>query len=88
MPANESTKTAMIDYIALGLGHGLLAIALVRMFLRSEVDYDPLIESMRDTMRRTRMEASTAGRNAKRRKEAKTATAKARRPSTRGKQRD
>ena len=80
----------MIDYIALGLGHGLIAIALVRMFLRSEVDYDPLIEGLRETMRRTRMESSTAGRNAKRREDAKAATAstKSRRPSSRGKQRD
>jgi hypothetical protein len=33
----------MIDYFALALGHGLLAFALLRLALRSDVDADPLI---------------------------------------------
>lgn len=59
----------MIDYIALSIGHGLIAVALLRLFMRKDVDFDPLIEGMRDEMRQNRMAASTAGRNAKRRAE-------------------
>ncbi len=33
----------MIDYFALALGHGLLALALLRLAMRGDVDADPLI---------------------------------------------
>jgi hypothetical protein len=33
----------MIDTFALALGHGLLALALLRLALRGDVDADPLI---------------------------------------------
>lgn len=33
----------MIDYIALALGHGLMAIALLRLVLRADCDADPLL---------------------------------------------
>lgn len=36
----------MIDYFALALGHGLLALALLRLALRDDVDGDPLIASL------------------------------------------
>jgi hypothetical protein len=36
----------MIDYFALALGHGLLALALLRLALRGDVDADPLIASL------------------------------------------
>lgn len=57
----------MIDYIALSIGHALIAIALVRLFLWSAVDTDPMIGAMRDQLRHKRIEASSAGRHAKRR---------------------
>ena len=60
----------MIDYIALSLGHGLIAYALWRLFMRADVDFDPLIGGIQDEMRQNRMQASAAGRNAKRRAEA------------------
>jgi hypothetical protein len=36
----------MIDYFALALGHGLLALALLRLALRGDVDSDPLMTSL------------------------------------------
>ncbi|MFN3990976.1 MAG: hypothetical protein ACK4IS_12030 [Erythrobacter sp.] len=36
----------MIDYFALALGHGLLALALLRLAMRGDVDADPLIASL------------------------------------------
>jgi hypothetical protein len=59
----------MIDHIALSIGHALIAIALVRLFLREAVDIDPLIGALRDQLRQKRMAASGAGRHAKRRAE-------------------
>jgi len=35
----------MIDYFALALGHGLLALAVLRLVQREELDVDPVIES-------------------------------------------
>lgn len=35
----------MIDYFALALGHGLLAIAFLRLVQRDELDVDPVIEA-------------------------------------------
>jgi len=47
----------MIDTIALALGHALLAVALVRLALRVDVDRDPLIARLAaaaEEARRTR----------------------------------
>ena len=57
----------MIDYFALALGHGLLAVALLHLFFSNEVDEDPLIAGIKERVRHNRMKASTAGRNARRR---------------------
>lgn len=35
----------MIDYFALALGHGLLAIVFLRLTQRDELDTDPVIEA-------------------------------------------
>lgn len=64
----------MIDYFALALGHGLLAVALLHLFFRDEVDVDPLIAGIKEQARENRMKASAAGRNAKRRARSDAAT--------------
>ncbi|MEM7702585.1 MAG: hypothetical protein AAF251_11660 [Pseudomonadota bacterium] len=33
----------MIDYLALSIGHGLLAVAFLRLALRDGLDIDPLL---------------------------------------------
>ena len=62
----------MIDYFALALGHGLMAIALLRLVLRADVDADPLLGQMKSEAAEHRMAASPAGRNAARRARAST----------------
>lgn len=57
----------MIDYIALAIGHGLLAFALIHLFLRDGVDVDPLIDGIKEQMRQNRMQSSSTGRSARRR---------------------
>ncbi len=57
----------MIDYFALALGHGLLAIALLRLVLRDGLDSDPLIGQMKGEAADNRKATSIAGRNAARR---------------------
>jgi hypothetical protein len=57
----------MIDYFALALGHGLMAIALLRLVLRADLDADPLLGQIKDDTAANRKAASTAGRNAARR---------------------
>ncbi len=57
----------MIDYFALALGHGLLAIALLRLVMRPGLDDDPLIGALQTEAEGNRKAASTAGRNAARR---------------------
>lgn len=57
----------MIDYFALALGHGLLAIALLRLMLREGLDADPLISELKAETEGNRMATTTAGRNAARR---------------------
>jgi hypothetical protein len=57
----------MIDYFALALGHGLLAIALLRLVMREGLDDDPLIRAIEDETAANRKATSTAGRNAARR---------------------
>ncbi len=57
----------MIDYIALSIGHGLLAYAFWHLFMRAGVDVDPLISEIRDAEKANRKASSASGRNAKRR---------------------
>ena len=68
-PANppESSADLMIDYLALTIGHALIALTMVRLFMRADVDVDPLIGGLQDQMRANQKNASAAGRNAKRR---------------------
>lgn len=56
----------MIDYIALSIGHGLLAYAFWHLFMRAGVDVDPLIGEIRDAEKANRKAISFAGRNARR----------------------
>ena len=60
----------MIDYFALALGHGLLAIALLRLVMRAGLDVDPLIEEIKAETTSNRKATSVAGRNAARRERA------------------
>lgn len=57
----------MIDYFALALGHGLIAIALLRLVLRDGLDTDPLVSSINAETAALRQGTTTAGRNAARR---------------------
>lgn len=57
----------MIDYFALALGHGLMAIALLRLVMKPGLDEDPLIAAIKDETQENRKATSTAGRNAARR---------------------
>ena len=57
----------MIDYIALSLGHGLMAYAFWHLFMRPGVDVDPLIGGIKDAEKTNRKLKSVAGRNAARR---------------------
>jgi hypothetical protein len=57
----------MIDYFALALGHGLMAIALLRLVLRDDLDGDPLLTRLKADTAANRMASSAAGRNAARR---------------------
>lgn len=57
----------MIDYFALALGHGLLAIALLRLVMREGLDDDPLISSITSETAENRKATSMVGRNAARR---------------------
>jgi hypothetical protein len=61
----------MIDYFALALGHGLMAIALLRLVLRADLDADPLLGQLKADTAENRKAASTAGRNAARRERVK-----------------
>ena len=57
----------MIDYISLTLGHALLAIALLRLVMREDLDVDPELERHAQKLRDEREAATVAGRNARRR---------------------
>jgi hypothetical protein len=57
----------MIDYFALALGHGLMAIALLRLVLRKGLDDDPLIGELGEKASARRKAASASGRRAARR---------------------
>lgn len=64
----------MIDYFSLALGHGLLAIALLRLVMRDQLDVDPHVKSFIDKLRAEREAGSVAGRNASRRQRSAPAT--------------
>lgn len=55
----------MIDHIALAIGHGLLALALLRLALRDDLNADPLLEGLKAAARGRR----AARRKARRRRE-------------------
>jgi hypothetical protein len=57
----------MIDTLALALGHGLMALAMLRLLLRPGLDEDPLLEEIAAEMNSKREAASAAGRAAARR---------------------
>lgn len=57
----------MIDYFALALGHGLLAIALLRLVMRDGLDSDPLIDEITAETANNRQSVSASGRSAARR---------------------
>jgi hypothetical protein len=57
----------MIDYFALALGHGLMAIALLRLVLKKGLDEDPLIGKLGEKANARRKAASAASRSAARR---------------------
>jgi hypothetical protein len=57
----------MIDYIALSIGHGLLAYAFWCLFMRERVDVDPLLDEIQSTERANRKANSAAARAAARR---------------------
>jgi hypothetical protein len=57
----------MIDHIALAIGHGLLAVALLRLVLRAGLDDDPLIGAIEAEAEETRKRKSASGRSAARR---------------------
>ena len=59
----------MIDYISLALGHGLLAVALLRLVMRDDLDIDPEIKAITDRADAERKAASLAGRAARRQAE-------------------
>jgi len=52
----------MIDHFALALGHGLLAIALLRLALRGDVDRDPLAKAIAEGKAEQRKARSAARR--------------------------
>jgi hypothetical protein len=51
----------MIDYFALVLGHGLLALALLRLALREDVDADPLMATLEAETAARRKNGATRG---------------------------
>lgn len=57
----------MIDTLALALGHGLMAIAMLRLMLRKGLDDDPLLGEIADETSSNRKAASATGRSAARR---------------------
>ncbi len=67
----------MIDQFALALGHGLLAIALLRLVMRAGLDEDPLIKTIRAADEKDRKARSSAGRSAARREQAEAESGRA-----------
>ena len=57
----------MIDTLALALGHGLMAMAMLRLAMRKGLDDDPLLGELAAETSSNRKATSAAGRNAARR---------------------
>lgn len=57
----------MIDTFALALGHGLMALAMLRLLLRPGLDEDPLLEEIAAEVNSNRHATSASGRAAARR---------------------
>lgn len=57
----------MIDTLALALGHGLMAIAMLRLVMRTGLDEDPLLGELAAEANSKRKAASASGRSAARR---------------------
>jgi hypothetical protein len=57
----------MIDTFALALGHGLMAVAMLRLLLRPGLDEDPLLDEIAAEMNSKRQATSASGRAAARR---------------------
>lgn len=57
----------MIDHFALALGHGLMAVALLRLAMHTGLDTDPVITEIAAEADGKRKAASAASRNAARR---------------------
>lgn len=47
----------MIDYFALALGHGLLAVALLRLVMNDDLDFDPTIAERQEAERKASADA-------------------------------
>ena len=60
----------MIDYFALALGHGLLALAMLRLVMREALDVDPRLKELADKAEAEREAASVASRNERRQRQA------------------
>ncbi|MDY7097003.1 MAG: hypothetical protein SXU28_02575 [Pseudomonadota bacterium] len=56
----------MIDYIALTLGHGLLIYGFFRLFMNDELDFDPLVDGLKQTARKRKRERIDAARASRR----------------------
>ena len=56
----------MIDTLALALGHGLMAMAMLRLVMRKGLDDDPLLEEIAAKASSNRKATSASGRNAAR----------------------
>lgn len=57
----------MIDYLSLAIGHGLLALAFLRLVMRDDLDSDPEIKALEERIESESDATSVAGRNARRR---------------------
>ncbi len=57
----------MIDYLSLALGHGLLAIALLRLVMREDLDVDQRLKNIADSLDAERAAKINRGRASSRR---------------------
>lgn len=65
----------MIDHFSLVLGHGLLALVMLRLVMRDNVDIDPALKLLKDKAQALRDSGSLAGRRAARRERTETPAA-------------
>ncbi len=63
---HAGTTRRMIDYFALALGHGLLAIVLLRLVWRDDLDVDPAIADNQAAEEQRRKDALAARKQAAR----------------------